>query len=80
MAYMVYQQYTSAVKNGYRGRSDAEAEYGRAVEFREWLESLAISPSVRAELVEQAQAIEHGFELAVGRARAEAAEPGAEQR
>jgi hypothetical protein len=61
---MVYQRYTTAVKRGYRDRSDAAAHHARAVEFRTWLESLAIDPSIRAELVEQARAVEHGFEEA----------------
>jgi hypothetical protein len=61
---MVYQRYTTAVKRAYRDRSDATAQLTRAVDFRTWLESLAIDPSIRAELVEQARAIEHGFEEA----------------
>ena len=61
---MVYQRYTTAVKRGYRDRPDAAAQHARAVEFRSWLESLVIDPSIRAELVEQARAIEHGFEAA----------------
>ena len=62
MAYMVYQRYTTAVKRGYRDRDDAPAEHARAVEFRTWLEHLDIDPSIRADLVEQALALEHGFE------------------
>jgi hypothetical protein len=65
MAVMVYQRYTTAVRRGYRDRVDATLERERAAAFREWLASLAIDPSVRAELVEQARALEHGFELAV---------------
>jgi hypothetical protein len=61
---MVFQRYTTAVKRAYRGRPDAAAQAARAVEFRSWLESLDIDPSIRAELVEQARAIEHGFEAA----------------
>jgi hypothetical protein len=64
MAYMVFQQYTTAVKWAYRGRDDAATQLARAVEFRQWLEQLEIDESVRAELVEQARAIEHGFEEA----------------
>ena len=55
---MVYQRYTTAVKRAYRDRSDAAAQHARAVEFRTWLESLDIDPSIRAELVEQVRAIE----------------------
>lgn len=64
MAYMVYQRYTTAVRRGYRDRSDTAAQALRALEFRAWLESLDIDPSIRAELVEQARAIEHGFQAA----------------
>jgi hypothetical protein len=65
MAHMVYQRYTTAVKRGYRDRPDASAQLARAVRFREWLEQLAIDGAVRAELVEQARALEDGFEQAV---------------
>jgi hypothetical protein len=67
MAYMVFQQYTTAVKRGYRGRADAPAQLARATEFRRWLEQLEIDAPIRAELVEQARAVEHGFEEAVAR-------------
>jgi hypothetical protein len=69
VAYMVYQQYTTAVKRAYRGRDDAGAELARARGFREWLQSLAIDPAIRADLVEQAQALERGFEEVVRTAR-----------
>ena len=59
---MVYQPYTTAVKDGYRHRPDAAEQHTRAVEFREWLESLAIDRAIRGELVQQARAIERGFE------------------
>jgi hypothetical protein len=65
MAYMVFQQYTTAVKRGYRGRADAAAQLARSSEFRRWLEQLEIDTAIRAELVEQARALEHGFEEAV---------------
>jgi hypothetical protein len=64
VAYMVYQRYTTAVKRGYQDRPDAAAQHARALEFREWLQSLEIDTDVRAELVEQARALEHGFEMA----------------
>lgn len=67
MAYMVYQRYTTAVKRGYRGRTDAPVQRARAGEWRAWLESLSIDPDVRAELVEQARALEWGFEEAAAR-------------
>ncbi|HEY7107777.1 MAG TPA: hypothetical protein VH986_15355 [Acidimicrobiia bacterium] len=61
---MVYQRYTTAVTLSYRDRADAPAQHARAVGYREWLEQLAIDATVRAELVEQARALEHGFEQA----------------
>ena len=64
MAYMVYQRYTTAVKRAYQDRPDVTAQHARAVEFREWLQSLDIDTAIRAELVEQARAVEHGFEMA----------------
>lgn len=62
MAYMVYQQYTTAVKQGYRGRPDVSEQHARARVFREWLERLMIDAATRAELVELALSLEHGFE------------------
>ena len=59
---MIYQRYTTAVKRAYRGDQDVDSHHARATEFREWLEGLVIEPAVRADLVEQARAIEHGFE------------------
>jgi hypothetical protein len=67
MAHMVYQRYTTAVKRGYRDRPDASVQLARVTEFREWLERLEIDTAVRAELVEQARALEHGFEEVVAR-------------
>lgn len=64
MAYMVYQRYTTAVKRAYHERADVTEQHARAVEFRQWLEALAIDAEIRAELVEQARALEHGFEMA----------------
>jgi hypothetical protein len=59
---MVYQRYTTAVKRGYAGRLEIAAQHARAVEFRAWLEALEIDATIRADLVEQARALEHGFE------------------
>jgi hypothetical protein len=64
VAYMVYQRYTTAVKRAYQDRADVAAQHTRAVEFRQWLEALDIDTEIRAELVEQARALEHGFEMA----------------
>ena len=69
---MVYQRYTTAAKRAYQDRPDVMTQHTRAVEFREWLQTLDIDPEVRAELVEQARALEHGFEMAVKRKTANA--------
>ena len=61
---MVYQRYTTAVKRAYQDRPDLPEQHARADEFREWLEALDIDTTIRAELVEQARALEHGFEMA----------------
>lgn len=62
MAYMVYQQYTTAVLDAYRGRDDVAEHYEQARSHREWLESLDLEPSVKDVLVEQARALEAAFE------------------
>ena len=62
MAYMVYQPYATAVKEGYRGRADVSDELARARDFRAWLEGLQIDDAIRGELVQQARALERGFE------------------
>jgi hypothetical protein len=69
VAYMVYQPYTTAVKDGYRQRTDAAEQHARATEFRKWLESLEIDRAIRGELVQQARAIERGFEQLTGSRR-----------
>ena len=61
---MVYQRYTTAVKRAYQDRPDVMEQHARSIEFREWLESLDIDTTIRADLVEQARALEHGFEMA----------------
>jgi hypothetical protein len=72
MAYMVYQRYTTAAKRAYQGRPNVAEQHARAVEFREWLEALDIDRTIRADLVEQARALEHGLEMAANTgARAE---------
>jgi hypothetical protein len=62
MAYMVYQQYTTAVLDAYQGRSDVAEQYEKARSHRRWLESLELQPKVKGILVEQARAIEEAFE------------------
>jgi hypothetical protein len=75
MAYMVYQRYTTAVKRAYRDRADAPEEHHRAVAFRQWLEALEIDATIRADLVEQALALEHGFDEVVRRRESSRSEP-----
>lgn len=61
MAWMIYQRYTTAVIEGYGGRPvDDHLDAARA--HRRWLEGLEIDVGLRASLVEQAKAIEEGFE------------------
>jgi len=61
MAYMVYQQYTTAVLDAYRGRPDVAEQLEQARSHRQWLESLDLDPSVKKVLVEQAVTLEEAF-------------------
>jgi hypothetical protein len=63
MAYMIYQQYTTAVKQGYADYSqpDIAQQAASAKTCREWLESLEIDPRIRDGLVEQIRALEEAF-------------------
>jgi len=61
MGYMVMQRYTTAIREGYAGRTDIAEQHARAAMVRSWLESLAIAPAVRAELTEPIRAIEEAF-------------------
>lgn len=62
MAYMIYQQYASAIKVAYDDNPNvAAAEAKTATSYRRWLQSLDISPHLRDPLVEQARAIEELF-------------------
>jgi len=58
VAYMAMQRYTTAIHEGYAGRADVTEQRARAGACRAWLESLAIDPSVRAELAEPIRAVE----------------------
>jgi hypothetical protein len=58
---MVYQRYTTAVKEGYAERPDVAEQHERARDVRHWLEGLSIDSGIRAELVEQLRALEEGF-------------------
>lgn len=66
MAYMVYQQYTTAILDAYAGRPDVAEQLESAQECRRWLQSLDIDPKIRATLVEQAQVLEAAFERLQG--------------
>ena len=61
MAYMVYQQYTNAIVEAYRGHPGVPAHLEAARAHRAWLESLDIDPAVRNTLVEQARTVEAAF-------------------
>ena len=61
MAYMIYQQYTTAIKDAYAGHPDVAAHAEAAKAYREWLQSLEITPKLRDQLVEQARALEEAF-------------------
>jgi hypothetical protein len=64
MPYMIYQQYKTAVADGYKDRSAVEIrrQAGEAHKCRGWVESLEISSDVRDVLVEQIHAIEEALE------------------
>lgn len=61
MPYMIYQQYTTAIKNAYAGDQSVPEMYAAAKESREWLESLNIDPKLRDPLVEPIAALEEAF-------------------
>jgi hypothetical protein len=61
--YMICQQYTTAIKEGYAGRprSELKRQAAGAEKFREWLAALEINSQLRGPLVEQIEALEEGF-------------------
>jgi hypothetical protein len=61
MPYMIYQQYTTAIKETYAGHPDLARHLDSAQACREWLESLEIDPKLRHVLVEQIAALEEAF-------------------
>ena len=61
MPYMIYQQYTTAVKQAYEGDGSVEEHYARAKACREWLESLKIDAKLRGPMVEPVAAVEEAF-------------------
>jgi len=60
--YMIYQQYTTAIKNAYSGDKDVAQHVESANLCREWLESLAIDVELRNALVEPIRALEEAFQ------------------
>lgn len=61
MPYMIYQQYTTAIKQAYAADKSAADHYARAKQCREWLASLKIDAKLREPLVEQMAALEEAF-------------------
>jgi hypothetical protein len=59
--YMIYQQYTTAVKEAYRDAPDVAQNAAAARLHRQWLESLRISEELRNALVEPIRALEEAF-------------------
>ena len=62
MAYMVYQQYTTAVKEAYKNHPDVAQHAANAKACRQWLASLALKSEIRDSLVEQIRTLEQAFE------------------
>ena len=58
---MIYQQYSTAVKEAYSGRPEVHRLAADAMSYRKWLETLEINPQIRAILVEQSRALEDAF-------------------
>jgi hypothetical protein len=60
--YMIYQQYTDAIKNAYEGREGISHHLEQARSCREWLHSLEIDADLRNALVEPISALEEAFQ------------------
>jgi hypothetical protein len=61
MAYMAQQTVTTAIRDAFRDRGDALDQAAEAARCLAWLESLPLSPSVLASVVEPIVAIEDGL-------------------
>ena len=59
--YMLYQQYTTAIRQRYAGSLEVTRHASAAKACREWLESLDIDPRLRIGLVEQVRTLEEAF-------------------
>jgi hypothetical protein len=68
MPYMIYQQYTTAVKQAYTGDDSVEEHYAQAKACRQWLASLKIDAKLRDPMVEPVAAIEEAFKDMLPRA------------
>jgi len=60
--YMIYQQYITAVRDAYSGKSDVSQNFENARSCREWLESLNIKADLRDSLVEPMRVLEEVFQ------------------
>jgi len=60
--YMIYQQYTSAIKNAYSGGQDVSQHLENARLCRQWLDSLVIDSDLRDALVEPISVLEEAFQ------------------
>ena len=70
MAYMIYQQVTTAVKEAYAADADLAGLHLQAQACRRFLESLQIDAGLRGPIVEPVAAVEEAFrELLAARAR-----------
>ena len=61
MPYMIYQQYTTAIKQAYAGDEELPDLYAAAKKCRKWLAALEIDPLLRDPIVEPVAAIEEAF-------------------
>ena len=61
MAYMVYQQYKTAVNEAYRGHHEVADHARTARSFRDLIATLEIDTRIRDVLVEQATELEEAF-------------------
>lgn len=69
LMYMIYQQYTSAIKDAYSSRRDVKEHLEKARLCREWLESLEIEANLRDALLEPIQVLEEAFQDLVNRSQ-----------
>ncbi len=71
MAYMVYQQYASAIRDAYghgRDPDELRRHLAEARRARAWLALLEVDPTIRASLVEPMAVVEDAFAGLLGSA------------